>query len=106
MKSPILIIVLIATMFITKHTLAFQQKVSENVHLSDLISCNSYTEIHPKQVVSKIKKVVHRQFPNAIIAIAYLDREGTYKLVLTVDKDIFTVYINTKGEWIEPNELK
>ncbi len=103
-KSLAIITVFFSFIFCQK-SMAFQQgSVKQDTQTSSITTQSSYTEIKPEKISKTVKDALRKDFPKANISIAYINKEGNYKLVLIKDKVVSTVYANSKGEWIEPND--
>lgn len=91
----------------TQSTIAQETVPTEsNKPILQMQDGKDYQPIEVENLPAAISESVSSDFEGATVTEAYVDeKQETYKIVLQIQgKDAQTVYANSDGEWIEPQE--
>lgn len=70
--------------------------------IMDVVFAQEFTEINVKDVPSKVKGVLEKEYKGATIKKAYLNDEMQYKLEVSLENGSKTIlYYDEKGNWID-----
>ncbi len=98
------IIIAAMTVLFSFQTLSAQQTEETNQKTQAVVQQDEYKQVEADKISEIIKAAVEKDFPGTTITEAYTDKIGNYKLVLTIENDIKTVYTNNRGEWFDPGK--
>ncbi|NER14563.1 hypothetical protein GWK08_14000 [Leptobacterium flavescens] len=62
---------------------------------------DGFVAIAGEELPDAVKKALAKDYPNAELVKAYVNKDKQYKLELSVEGEAKTVYANEKGEWID-----
>lgn len=102
--KKILMSAAVATMLLTVGTTKAQSVQTENKSLQvETAVQDGFKEIKTSQLPEAVTAAVKKDFEDASIYKAYVNKQKEYKLLLKME-DVLepkTVYANAKGEWIK-----
>ena len=93
-------IAVFSTQLLAAHFIAPQPANNTQIEVSNDDFLEIDTATLPKLVIDAVQK----DHEGATISKAFVNQDGTYKLVLNKDEDSTIVYTNAKGEWIDMEE--
>ncbi|MBO3099711.1 hypothetical protein [Gelidibacter pelagius] len=100
MKKVVLTVAIVLGGLSTYATSAFPMNQTEKF---ELVAQEEYKEIKAEALPQAVKDALAKDFPTAALDKAYVSekQELEYKLDLTIEGEILTVYADKDGNWIE-----
>lgn len=65
-----------------------------------------FTEVGVDELPDAIISAVKNDYASSIITKAYVNNSKQYKLLITVDGNLETVYADEEGNWLEESNIK
>lgn len=99
-------LVLSLAILVTGTTVFALPKMMLPTETIQVVTNDEFKEITVDELPLAVTSAVEQDYATATISKAYVNEEGQYKLELSMDNTINTVFVDKEGNWLEEGDIK